>query len=309
MTLEIGLHWEPGAGPDTTYDAARNHSGEIAMALPAVPEDLSDLVSRALSEDVGTGDLTAGLIPAQSHSTATVVVREQAIVCGRPWFDEVFAQLDPAVAVSWAVTEGQAVTAGRELCRLAGPARSILTGERTALNFLQLRSGTATRAAAYAAALSGTRCQLLDTRKTLPGLRAAQKYAVACGGGRNHRMGLYDAILIKENHILAAGSIAAAVSAARSLHPRVSVEVEVEDADELRQALAAGPDIIMLDNFGIEDMRAAVAEVAGRVRLEASGNVNLETIAAIAATGVDYVSAGTITKDVRAIDLSMRFRL
>jgi nicotinate-nucleotide pyrophosphorylase (carboxylating) len=234
------------------------------------------------------------------------------VVCGRPWFDEVFRQLDAGVAVAWTADECDAVEAGALLCRLSGPARALLTGERTALNFLQTLSGTATTVRGWVDLVRGTRCQLLDTRKTLPGLRSAQKYAVRCGGGANHRIGLYDGILIKENHIRAAGSIAAAVAAARaSGGADVPVEVEVETLGELRQALDARVDMALLDEFSLDDLRSAVALNAahsnGPLKLEASGNVTTDTLPAIAATGVDYVSIGALTKHVRAIDLSMRF--
>jgi nicotinate-nucleotide pyrophosphorylase (carboxylating) len=280
-------------------------------APPALPADLSDQVARALAEDLGRGDLTAALVPAGRAGRATVVTREAAVVCGRPWFDEVFRQLDPEVRVSWNVDEGSTVAAGQRLCTLDGPARTLLTGERTALNFLQTLSATATVARRYADALSGLPCRVLDTRKTIPGLRQAQKYAVRCGGGSNHRMGLYDGILVKENHIMAAGSIAAAVDSARAQGARVPVEVEVETLDELRQALDAGADMALLDEFSLEDLRAAVAlnhsHANGPIRLEASGSVTLDSIREIAATGVDFVSVGSLTKHLRAIDLSMRF--
>ena len=279
--------------------------------MAATPEDLSQTVARALEEDVGSGDLTAALVPAGRAARATVITREAAVVCGRPWFDEVFRQIDPQVTVAWDAGDGDAVEAGAQLCRLAGPARALLTGERTALNFLQTLSGTATTVRRWVGLVQGTRCRLLDTRKTLPGLRTAQKYAVRCGGGANHRMGLYDGILIKENHILATGSIAAAVAAARAPGTAVTVEVEVETLDELRQALDAGADMALLDEFTLDDLRAAVALSAahpsGPIKLEASGNVTTETLPAIAATGVDFVSIGALTKHLRAIDLSMRF--
>jgi nicotinate-nucleotide pyrophosphorylase (carboxylating) len=278
---------------------------------PTHPADFADQVARALAEDVGSGDLTASLVPAGRSGRATVVTREPAVLCGRPWFDEVFRQVDPSVRVEWDAGEGSAVEPGQRLVRLAGPARALLTGERTALNFLQTLSGTATTTRTYVAAVAGLPCRILDTRKTLPGLRRAQKYAVLCGGGSNHRMGLYDGILVKENHIIAAGSIAAAVSAARLADASVPVEVEVETLDELRQALDAGADMALLDEFGLADLRAAVAmnrgHLHGPMKLEASGNVTLDTLRAIAATGVDFVSIGSLTKHVRAVDLSMRF--
>jgi nicotinate-nucleotide pyrophosphorylase (carboxylating) len=281
------------------------------VAALAPPPDLAEQVARALAEDVGTGDLTAALVPAGRAGRATVITREAAVLCGRPWFDEVFRQLDPAVRVTWDAAEGAAVEPDQRLCRLEGPARSLLTGERTALNFLQTLSGTATATRRYVAVVAGLPCRILDTRKTLPGLRRAQKYAVRCAGGSNHRMGLYDGILVKENHIMAAGSIAGAVSAARQAGASVPVEVEVESLDELRQALDAGADMALLDEFSLEDLRAAVAlshaHPRGPLKLEASGNVTLETLRSIAETGVDFVSIGSLTKHVRALDLSMRF--
>ena len=281
------------------------------MSTPNPPPDLVEQVARALAEDVGSGDLTAALVPASRQGRATVITREAAVLCGRPWFDEVFHQVDPAVQVSWDADEGAAVEPGQRLCRLAGPARSLLTGERTALNFLQTLSGTATATRRYVQLVAGLPCRILDTRKTLPGLRRAQKYAVRCAGGSNHRMGLYDGILVKENHIMAAGSIAAAVGAARAAGASVPVEVEVESLDELRQALDAGADMALLDEFSLDDLRTAVAmnrsHPRGPMRLEASGNVTFETLRAIAETGVDFVSIGSLTKHVRAVDLSMRF--
>ncbi len=276
--------------------------------MPVLPADLSAAVANALAEDVGSGDLTAALV-SDRVARARVISREQAVICGRPWFDEVFRQVDPDIFVEWAVDEGERVAPDTELCRLSGPAPGLLTGERTALNFLQSLSGTATVTRRYADAVAGTKARVLDTRKTLPGLRRAQKYAVLCGGGSNHRMGLFDAVLIKENHILAAGSIRAAVLRARTLYPQISIEVEVESLEELKEALSASPNVVMLDNFDLENMRNAVAVTKDRLKLEASGNVSLETIRAIAETGVDYVSVGAITKDVKAVDLSMRFDL
>jgi nicotinate-nucleotide pyrophosphorylase (carboxylating) len=281
------------------------------MTSYAPPPDLPDQVARALAEDVGSGDLTAALVPAGRLGRATVVTREAAVLCGRPWFDEVFRQLDPSVRVTWEAEEGADVPAGQVLCRIEGPARALLTGERTALNFLQTLSATATVTRRYVSLVSGLTCRILDTRKTLPGLRRAQKYAVRCAGGSNHRMGLYDGILVKENHIMAAGSIAAAVAAARAAGASVPVEVEVETLDELRQSLDAGADMALLDEFSLDDMRAAVAmsrsHPRGPIKLEASGNVAYETLRAIAETGVDFVSIGSLTKHVRAVDLSMRF--
>ncbi|MET0985931.1 MAG: carboxylating nicotinate-nucleotide diphosphorylase, partial [Steroidobacteraceae bacterium] len=271
---------------------------------------VSDIVQVALAEDVGAGDLTAQLIAPSTLARATIITREPAVICGQPWVEETFRQLDASVRVSWAVTEGEQVAANTTLCTLTGPARALLTGERSALNFLQALSGTATLTRRYADALAGTQCRVLDTRKTIPGLRLAQKYAVRCGGGSNHRIGLFDAILIKENHIAAAGSIAAAVAAARRIDAGVMVEVEVETMAELEQALQAGADRILLDNFSLEDLRAAVARTRAsarpRTELEASGNMTLETVRTVAETGVDFISVGGLTKHLQAIDLSMR---
>jgi nicotinate-nucleotide pyrophosphorylase (carboxylating) len=283
------------------------------MSAPELPTDLGAVVARALAEDLGEGDLTADLVPAPYRAVATVVSREDAVLCGTAWFEEVFVQLEPAVSIEWRFEDGDRVGPGMELCRLEGPARPLLSGERTALNFLQSLSGTATLAHAYAEAVAGTGCSVLDTRKTLPGLRSAQKYAVACGGATNHRHGLYDALLIKENHIIAAGGIAAALQAARAIHPGFLVEIEVESGDELELALDGGADIVLLDNFSLDGLRAAVARVRSRpdcrTRMEASGNVSLDNVRSVAETGVDFVSVGAITKNLRAIDLSMRFRL
>jgi len=271
------------------------------------PRAVAECVQRALAEDVGAGDLTADIIPAADQARAQVLCRERAVICGAPWFEEVFHQLDPAVRVHWLVGEGDEVAPDTTVCRLAGPTRALLTGERTALNFLQTLSATATAARARVAEIAGTGARLLDTRKTLPGLRVAQKYAVRCGGGHNHRQGLYDGILIKENHIAATGSIGAAVQLARQRHPGIPIEVEVEDLSELDAAIAAGADIALLDNFDPDALRAAVARAAGRLCLEASGGIDREGLQAVAATGVDYVSVGALTKNVRAVDLSMRF--
>jgi nicotinate-nucleotide pyrophosphorylase (carboxylating) len=279
-------------------------------APPSTPRDLPQQVERALAEDIGSGDLTAALIPANASGRASVITRESAIICGLPYVEATFARIDPKVRFEWKVAEGDAAVPNQILYHLAGPARALLTGERTALNFLQLLSGTATAAHAFVLLLEGTRCRLLDTRKTLPGLRSAQKYAVRIGGGQNHRMGLFDGILIKENHIMAAGSIARAVVAAKSIGSGVPVEVEVENLDELQQAIMAGADIAMLDDFSLEAMAQAVAVNSSAQRplkLEASGGVTLDTIRKIAQIGVDYVSVGSITKHVRAVDLSMRF--
>ncbi len=284
------------------------NTGDIPMPAPKLPADVAENVRRALAEDVGTGDLTAGLVPPQAQADARVITREDAVLCGTAWFDEVFRQLDERIRIEWHAHDGDPVRAGQTLCELRGPARALLTGERTALNFLQLLCGTATLAQRYAEAVRGTRAVILDTRKTVPGLRRAQKYAVACGGGRNHRLGLYDAILIKENHIAAAGSVTAALEAARrGAPPGVPVEIEVENLIQLREALAAGADRLLLDNFSVADLKAAVAETHGRAKLEASGGVGLSGIRAIAETGVDYISVGEITKSIRAVDLSMRF--
>jgi nicotinate-nucleotide pyrophosphorylase (carboxylating) len=275
-----------------------------------VPSDLPRQVGRALAEDIGTGDLTAALIPADRVGRAAVITRERAIVCGIPYVDASFKGVDSRVRLEWHVEEGEAVIGDQRLLSLEGPARALLTGERTALNFLQLLSGTATAAHSYAALLEGTNCRLLDTRKTIPGLRTAQKYAVRVGGGHNHRIGLFDGILIKENHIAAAGSIADAVAAARRASAQVPVEVEVENLSELRQAIDSGADIAMLDEFSLQAMREAVA-VNGNspkpLKLEASGGITATSIREIAETGVDFISVGSITKHVRAVDLSMRF--
>jgi nicotinate-nucleotide pyrophosphorylase (carboxylating) len=274
-----------------------------------VPEDLAQQVETALREDVGSGDVTANLVPVTQRARGRVITRENAVICGRAWVDETFRQLDAAVRVNWFVQDGERVSPDQRLFEIEGPARPVLTGERTSLNFLQLLSATATEARRYVDAVAGTGCTILDTRKTLPGLRTAQKYAVRCGGAENLRIALYDMVLIKENHIATAGSIGAAIAEARRTSPRLKVEVEVESLQELEQALAARPDIIMLDEFTHADMRAAVAlnrERGRPVKLEASGSVTLETVRDIASTGVDYISVGSLTKHVRAVDLSMR---
>jgi len=268
---------------------------------------LEETVDNALKEDIGSGDVTAKLIPEDDFSLATVITREAATICGIDWFEEVFAQLDSQVFIEWDVNDGDVVSAGQQLCSLSGSTRALLTGERAALNFLQTLSSTATKAAEYTAAITGTNAKVLDTRKTIPGLRLAQKYAVSCGGAYNHRVGLYDAILIKENHILAAGGIMQAVESARFNSPELMIEIEVENIHELQQALDANVNRIMLDNFELDLLRQAVAITNKKSELEASGNVTLETIRAIAETGVDYISIGAITKDIKAIDLSMRF--
>ncbi|MGN5056143.1 carboxylating nicotinate-nucleotide diphosphorylase [Aeromonas veronii] len=281
-------------------------------------QDVSRAVRAALLEDLGdalttldqpdtSADITAQLIPADRMATARVITREAGVFCGQPWVDEVFVQLGSEVKVEWKVQDGEVLSPNQELFRLHGPARLLLTGERNALNFVQTLSGVATLTARYVAELEGTDCRLLDTRKTIPGLRTAQKYAVTCGGGKNHRIGLYDAYLIKENHILACGGIAEAINEARHLNPGKPVEVEVESLAELEQALVAKADIVMLDNFDVAMMREAVAINQGRAKLEVSGNVTLDTLAEFAATGVDFISVGALTKHVRALDLSMRF--
>ncbi|ATL98326.1 nicotinate-nucleotide diphosphorylase [Aeromonas sp. CA23] len=281
-------------------------------------QDIRRAVRAALLEDLGqalttldqpdaSADITAQLIPADRLASARVITREAGVFCGQPWVDEVFVQLGGEVKVDWLVQDGELLSPNQELFRLHGPARVLLTGERNALNFVQTLSGVATLTARYVAELAGTDCRLLDTRKTLPGLRNAQKYAVTCGGGKNHRIGLFDAYLIKENHILACGGISEAISAARRLNPGKPVEVEVESLAELEQALLAGADIVMLDNFDVPMMHDAVALNQGRAKLEVSGNVTLDTLADYAATGVDFISVGALTKHVRALDLSMRF--
>ncbi|HIC8860953.1 TPA: carboxylating nicotinate-nucleotide diphosphorylase [Aeromonas hydrophila] len=272
----------------------------------ALLEDLGDALT-PLDQPDASADITAQLIPADRLASARVITREAGVFCGQPWVDEVFVQLGGEVRVEWLVQDGEVLSPNQELFRLHGPARVLLTGERNALNFVQTLSGVATLTARYVAELADTDCRLLDTRKTLPGLRSAQKYAVTCGGGKNHRIGLFDAYLIKENHILACGGITEAISEARRLNPGKPVEVEVESLIELEQALAAGADIVMLDNFDIPMMREAVALNQGRAKLEVSGNVTLDTLADYAATGVDFISVGALTKHVRALDLSMRF--
>ncbi len=275
-----------------------------------LPDDIKDTVRRALAEDIGSGDLTAALIPASTRARASVITRESAVLCGSAWFDEVFRQLDTAVSTTWAAKDADSIQANQIVCRLHGPARAILSGERMALNFLQLLSDTATQTRRYVDAVSGTHTKVLDTRKTIPGLRRAQKYAVTCGGGQNHRMGLYDGILIKENHILAAGSIARAVQQAKtSATESIPIEVEVENLDQLRDALAAGVDRLLVDNFSLQSLKAAVAQTRGRATIEASGGITLENVRTMAETGVDYISVGALTKDVKAIDLSMRFEM
>lgn len=264
-------------------------------------------VKSVLDEDVGSGDLTASLVPRDKQILARVICREQAIICGIAWFNEVFTELDPDVEVDWDVQDGDAMQPNQEICRLRGRAASILTGERSALNLLQTLSGTATLVSTYVKAIVDTGANILDTRKTIPGLRLAQKYAVLCGGGKNHRKGLYDAILIKENHILAAGSVTAALQQAKEVGPEVDIEVEVESLSQLQEALEAGARRVLLDNFDLEALRQAVQLNAGHARLEASGGVNLDTVRQIAETGVDDISVGALTKNLRAVDFSMRF--
>ncbi|PIE43790.1 MAG: nicotinate-nucleotide diphosphorylase (carboxylating) [Gammaproteobacteria bacterium] len=264
-------------------------------------------VSHALEEDIRDGDITAQLIPQESIATGRVITRELAVICGVDWVNEVFARIDARIELTWKAKDGDLLQPDDTIFQFSGPARGLLTGERTALNFLQMLSATATQSRHYAEKVKHTSCQVLDTRKTLPGLRIAQKYAVHCGGANNHRIGLYDAFLIKENHIMACGSIANAVQQAKSNAPGKPVEVEVETMQELEQAFDAAADIVMLDNFSLDQMRAAVANKPQNVKLEASGNVTETTLVAIAETGVDFVSIGALTKDCKAIDLSMRF--
>jgi len=290
------------------------HGRHVARPANLIGKVSSDLIARqvaaALAEDLGAGDVTAALVPASQQVRAQIVAREPAILCGTDWVDATFKQLDPAIQLEWLAVDGDRLTADLPVLRLSGAARPILTGERTALNFLQTLSGTATEASRYVQAVAGTACRILDTRKTLPGLRLAQKYASRCGGAQNHRLGLYDMVLIKENHIIAAGSIGSAITAARRTSPGVPVEVEVESLDEFQQALAAAPDIIMLDELSLADMREAVKRnraSAAPCKLEASGSVTLATVREIALTGVDFISIGGITKHVQAVDLSMRF--
>jgi len=279
------------------------------LRLATLTAEIEANVRRALLEDVGTGDITAQLIPAERLAKATVISRDAAVIAGTAWVDSVFRQLDQRVAVHWQVADGERVKPNQALFHLEGPARSLLTGERSALNFLQMLSGVATRSQHYADMVADTQVKLLDTRKTLPGLRLAQKYAVTCGGCHNHRIGLFDAFLIKENHIAACGGIAEAITAAHKIAPGKPVEVEVESLDELKQALDGSADIIMLDELTLDDMREAVRLTAGRAKLEASGGVTDATLRTIAETGVDYISIGTLTKDVKAVDLSMRLSI
>lgn len=275
---------------------------------PTLPDGIADAVALALAEDVGTGDLTAQLIPETRIARGQVMTRQDAVLCGVAWFNEVFHQLDTMVRTAWKAADGETIRSGQVLCQIEGPAQAILAGERTGLNFLQMLSGVATRTRAYVDAVRGTKTVVLDTRKTIPGLRLAQKYAVRCGGGQNHRLGLYDGILIKENHIAAAGSIVAAIEAAKaSAAPGLLVEIEVENLRQLREALAAGARRILLDNFDLAGLRAAVGETRGRAQLEVSGGVTLTNVRALAETGVDYISVGDLTKNLTAVDLSLRF--
>lgn len=295
--------------------AANDFNGVAGNYNPAMPAALQTAIQTnvraALIEDIGDGDLTAGLIPASAQAHARVITREDAVLCGTAWFDACFAAIDASVQIGWQARDGDAVSAGQTLCEISGPARALLTAERPALNFLQTLSGVATETRRYVKAIAGTRARIYDTRKTLPGLRLALKYAVKCGGGENQRIGLYDGILIKENHIAATGGIAPALTAAFALSTgktgKVSVQVEVETLAQLEEALAAGAKLILLDNFDLAGMRAAVELTAGRAALEASGGITLESVRAIAETGVDRISVGNLTKSVRALDLSMRF--
>ncbi|KJV30951.1 carboxylating nicotinate-nucleotide diphosphorylase [Luteibacter yeojuensis] len=280
----------------------------LAGALPPASEILAD-VDRAFAEDVGPGDATADLLDPNATATAVLTCREDAVLCGSAWFEACFRKLDPGVRIEWLANDGDRVPAGSVLCRLAGKARALVTAERSALNFLQLLMATATVTSRYADALAGTRTRILDTRKTLPGLRRAQKYAVRCGGGTNHRIGLFDAMMLKENHIIAAGGIPNAVRDARRIHPSLPLIVEVETLAELAQAIDAGADRALLDNFTPAMLEQAVAYTAGRIPLEVSGNVEIGTLAAIASTGVDFISSGALTKHVQAIDLSLRLDL
>lgn len=277
------------------------------MLLDVLDEDLLHTVRIALAEDIGSGDITAVLVPEHQTAQATVISREPAIVCGMAWFNAVFSELDSRVDIDWLVRDGDAVHSDQALCKLSGPARALLSGERTALNFLQTLSATATLSHRYAETVADLPVRILDTRKTIPGLRNAQKYAVRIGGCDNHRAGLYDGILIKENHIAAAGSIDSAVKQVRADNPNIPVEVEVENGTQLLQALEAGAERLLLDNHSLPELTAAVKTVAGRAGLEASGGITLNNIREIALTGVDYISTGSLTKDIRAIDLSMIF--
>lgn len=297
----------------TTMERKHDSQARLDYLKQQLPHEISRAVADTLREDLGgminpDRDITASLIPAESQNVATIITREHGIFCGQRWADEVFRQLGGEVAIEWHVKDGDTVEPDQTLCTLTGPARILLTGERNAMNFIQTLSGCATQVAQYVAQLEGTDTRLLDTRKTIPGLRSALKYAVTCGGGYNHRIGVFDAYLIKENHIIACGGIAQAVATAKSINPDKPVEIETESLDELQQAIDAGADIVMLDNFTPEMMRQAVALNQGRVALENSGNVTLETIREFAETGVDYISVGALTKHLKAMDLSMRFK-
>ncbi|MCG6411626.1 carboxylating nicotinate-nucleotide diphosphorylase [Vibrio fluvialis] len=292
---------------------SHNSQERLEYLKQQLPLEITRSVTDTLKEDLGgtldpAADITASLIPADVQGRATIITREHGVFCGQAWADEVFKQLGGEVTIEWLVEDGDTVEPNQTLCTLSGPARILLTGERNAMNFIQTLSGCATTTAQYVKALEGTGCRLLDTRKTIPGLRSALKYAVACGGGFNHRIGVFDAYLIKENHIIACGGITQAISTAKKLNPGKPVEVETENLDELRLAIEAGADIIMLDNFTLDMMREAVAINAGRAALENSGNVTMETLREYAETGVDYISVGALTKHVRAMDLSMRFK-
>ncbi|AMF93513.1 MULTISPECIES: carboxylating nicotinate-nucleotide diphosphorylase [Vibrio] len=292
---------------------SHNSQERLEYLKQQLPLEITRSVTDTLKEDLGgtldpAADITASLIPADVQGRATIITREHGVFCGQAWADEVFTQLGGEVTIEWLVKDGDTVEPNQTLCTLSGPARILLTGERNAMNFIQTLSGCATTTAQYVKALEGTGCRLLDTRKTIPGLRSALKYAVACGGGFNHRIGVFDAYLIKENHIIACGGITQAISTAKKLNPGKPVEVETENLDELRLAIEAGADIIMLDNFTLDMMREAVAINAGRAALENSGNVTMETLREYAETGVDYISVGALTKHVRAMDLSMRFK-
>ena len=280
----------------------------MTVPLLNVPQSsIEESVNVAIHEDVGDGDITAQLISEDEMTIATVICRENCVLCGMDWFEEVFRQIDDEILIEWHAEDGDSIKSGQSICSLSGSSRSILIGERTGLNFLQTLSSTATRSASYAKAVADTETIVLDTRKTIPGLRLAQKYAVSCGGCQNHRIGLYDAILIKENHILACGSIEQAIKEARFHNPEMPIEIEVESIDELKQALEANVDRALLDNFTNEQLVEAVGICNGKIPLEASGNVTLDNIHDIALTGVDYISTGALTKDIQAIDLSMRF--
>ena len=279
----------------------------MAVDNPISTQLIYEQVKLALQEDLGQQDLTADLIPIDTIATAQIISRENAILCGQKWLEQVFSQLDNSIKISWSLVDGDQMRKNKVICTLSGSARSLLTGERTALNFIQTLSATATLAQQYVKQVADKNVQILDTRKTIPGLRLAQKYAVLCGGGYNHRVGLYDGILIKENHINANSSISATVTQARTLHPNTSIEIEVESIDELKQALAAKADIILLDNFDIPTLIRAVAINQGQAQLEASGGITFDTIRAIAETGVNRISIGALTKDIKAIDLSMQF--